>query len=157
MTSRSTPCITLSESNGKGGPFFMSLFTGKHLHANKWTEVPMNDEIISKVESMAKSERQPELNNGIFIFELTPGHELSFEEMELEEELMAEDDENLRHNNVEYEVDMNENQVNVISDDETTSDEEMYEAPDDEDIPYALDNNVIENDIEDDEVKFSEL
>ena len=135
----------------------MSLFTGKRLHANKWTEVPMNDEIISKVESMAKSERQPELNNGLFIFELTPGHELSFEEMELEEELMAEDDENLRHNNVEYEVDMNENQVNVISDDETTSDGEMYEAPDDEDIPYALDNNVIENDIEDDEVKFSEL
>ena len=43
----------------------MSMFTGKRLHANKWTEVLMNDEIISKVESMAKSERQPELNNGL--------------------------------------------------------------------------------------------
>ena len=43
MTSRSTPSIALSESNGKGGHYFMSLFSGKRIHGNKWTELPPDD------------------------------------------------------------------------------------------------------------------
>ena len=49
MSKRSTPAIALSESNGAGGFYFMSLYSGKRLHSNKWTELPPDEGIIQKV------------------------------------------------------------------------------------------------------------
>ena len=42
LSTRTEPCIALRDSNDAGGFYFMSLKTGKRLHANKWTEVPIS-------------------------------------------------------------------------------------------------------------------
>ena len=36
MESRTIPAIALRESNGVGGHYFMSLESGRPIHANKW-------------------------------------------------------------------------------------------------------------------------
>ena len=50
MKRRSVPAIALRESNDHGGFFFMSLHTGKRLHAYEWEELPIDDEVINRVE-----------------------------------------------------------------------------------------------------------
>ena len=52
-----------------GGGFFMLLITGKKLHAFKWVELPINDEIIEQVDSLAQAEKQPILSNGNVLIE----------------------------------------------------------------------------------------
>ena len=49
MTGRGIPAIALKPSNNCGGNYFMSLLSGKRIHAYKWTEVAIPDEVISKV------------------------------------------------------------------------------------------------------------
>ena len=51
----------------------MSLLTGKQLHAYNWTELPIDDYVIDRVEVLAKDENQPVMTNGYPIFERAPG------------------------------------------------------------------------------------
>ena len=73
MTSRTVPAIALKPSNQHGGSFFMSLLTGQRLHAYLWQELPISDEVINRVEELAKAENQPPLQNGELIFEWNIG------------------------------------------------------------------------------------
>ena len=52
MKARSVPCIALNRSNNAGGFYFMSLDTGKRHNSNQWEELPVTEEIISKVENL---------------------------------------------------------------------------------------------------------
>ena len=47
----------------------MSLATGKYLHALIWTEIPINDQVVSRVNYFFTKEKQPEMTNGYPIFE----------------------------------------------------------------------------------------
>ena len=50
MKTRSVPGIALSESNVKGGQYFMPLYTGKRIHAFGWKELLIHDDVIQRVE-----------------------------------------------------------------------------------------------------------
>ena len=69
LKARSVPAIALRPSNDWGGYFFMSLITGRKLHAYKWVELPINDEIIERVNVLALEEKQPILSNGTILVE----------------------------------------------------------------------------------------
>ena len=47
----------------------MSLITGKKLHAFKWAELPINEEVIERVDDLVRKEKQPILSNGTVIIE----------------------------------------------------------------------------------------
>ena len=51
----------------------MSLATIKQLHAFIWTELPINDQVISRVNDLATKENQPEMTKGYPIFKCIPG------------------------------------------------------------------------------------
>ena len=51
----------------------MSLATRKQLHAFIWTELPINDQVISRVNDLSTKEKQPEMTKGYPIFEWIPG------------------------------------------------------------------------------------
>ena len=51
----------------------MSLYSRKRLHAYNWTKVPIDDKVISRVEKLAKAEGQPQLVDGLPIFEWDVG------------------------------------------------------------------------------------
>ena len=58
ISTRTEPCVALRNSNDSGGHYFMSLKTGRRVHANKWTEVPTNQEIIDRVHRLAEGTKQ---------------------------------------------------------------------------------------------------
>ena len=45
MKRRSVPAIALNESNEAGGHYFMSLYTGKRIHAEDWDKQPIDDDV----------------------------------------------------------------------------------------------------------------
>ena len=67
MTSRTVPAIILRALNGVGGHYFMSLETGKRIHANKWTKMNIDINIINKVHQLADKEAQPWIHDEPFI------------------------------------------------------------------------------------------
>lgn len=69
MEARALPCIALKPSNKWGGCYMMSILTGKRIHAYKWTELPISNEVIDKVHELATEENQPELIDKIPLFE----------------------------------------------------------------------------------------
>ena len=73
MKARSVPAIALRRSNELGGHYFMSLHTGKQLHSYHWRELPITDEVIESVHSLATSENQPTLVDGEVTFECDIG------------------------------------------------------------------------------------
>ena len=73
MKSRSVPSIALGPSNEWGGHYFMSLYTGKRLHSYHWKSLPMDQEAIDRVTTLATAENQPALIDGMPIFEWNIG------------------------------------------------------------------------------------
>ena len=56
---RTVGAISLSPENERVRYNFMTLVTGKHLHAFIWTELPINDQIIQRVNYLATKENRP--------------------------------------------------------------------------------------------------
>ena len=73
MKRRAVPAISLGQSNRKGGHYFMSLNTGKRIHSYHWDKLPIPDEVIDRVEELAKEESQPLLTDKQPMFEWSPG------------------------------------------------------------------------------------
>ena len=63
----------------------MSLSTGKQLHCYQWTELPVPDHVVDRVEEMAALEDQPIMTNGP-IFEWGPGVPILYEDEATDEE-----------------------------------------------------------------------
>ena len=51
----------------------MSLVTGERLNRRSWTELPMDDVVIARVEAMALAQNQPLLKKTGPLFEWRPG------------------------------------------------------------------------------------
>ena len=51
----------------------MSLYMGKRIHRYHWDELPIDEHMIERVESMAKKEDQPIMNRGLPCFEWAHG------------------------------------------------------------------------------------
>jgi hypothetical protein len=73
MSRRSVPAIALNPSNMHGGHYFMSLYSGKRLHSYEWDELPIDDDVINRVEELATEEDAPIMTDGYPMFEWTPG------------------------------------------------------------------------------------
>ena len=44
--------IALRESHKYGGHFFMSIYTRKEIHSNDWVELPIEYEVVKRVEEL---------------------------------------------------------------------------------------------------------
>ena len=70
MNSRTVGAIILWVSNEHGTYYFMSLRTDRRLNSSQWTEFPITDELIDRVDNMAKKElQQPNTTTDIIVFE----------------------------------------------------------------------------------------
>ena len=81
MTSRGIPAIALKPSNDRGGCYFMSILTGKKIHAYQWHELPTPTEVIQQVHLLAKAEGRKKMTNGIPTFEWNIGDPIQDEEI----------------------------------------------------------------------------
>ena len=54
----------------------MSLHTGKRIHGFIWDELPIDEYVIERVESLATEQGQPLMSDGTPIFEWTPGQQI---------------------------------------------------------------------------------
>ena len=43
----------------------MSLHSGKHIHGYNWDELPIDDYVIERVESLAVEQEQPLMHEGV--------------------------------------------------------------------------------------------
>ena len=163
MIARSVPAIALVESNDLGGYYFMSLYSGKKIHAYEWNELPINDEVIAQVESLAAKEKQPKIIDKAPLFEWNTGVEIDdqpvedFDETEInendEEVIINEQQENIDVVEQGEDVEIEERDVpdNMVTDDETDDDK----VDEDEDLVFENDRlepiNEVESDSEDEE------
>ena len=53
MKARNIPVIALNKSNEQGCHHVMSSYARKPLHSYKWTEIPIDNVIIDRVEELA--------------------------------------------------------------------------------------------------------
>ena len=65
--------IALIPENERGGYYFMSLSTRKKLHDFILTEIPIYDQVISRVNNLATKEKNTQMTKGYPIFEWIPG------------------------------------------------------------------------------------
>ena len=68
LDARSVPAIALNSSNQHGGHYFMSLYSGKRIHSYEWKEVPIDEEVIERVEELATEEEATKMKRGYPIF-----------------------------------------------------------------------------------------
>jgi hypothetical protein len=76
MNSRSVLAIALEESNQNGGHYFMNLHSGKRIHSFEWTELPIDEDVISRVKDLATNEQvkgRPIIREQYPLFEWVPG------------------------------------------------------------------------------------
>ena len=60
MQRRTVGAICLGPSgNEQGGHYFMSLSTGQRLHRDRWTALPMPQDVINRVSNMGKQQKMP--------------------------------------------------------------------------------------------------
>ena len=64
----------------------MSLAIGKYFYAFIWTEIPISDQVTSRVNYLATKEKQPEMNKGYPIFEWIPGVLITYKDDETQSE-----------------------------------------------------------------------
>lgn len=58
MKCRAVPGVALRPSNSTGGHYFMSLYSSKRIHGYTWEELPIDEYVIERVESLAEGEKQ---------------------------------------------------------------------------------------------------
>ena len=71
--SRTLGAITLNPTgNSSGDYYFMSLATGRKIHRRSWTELPISEAAISRVEAIALEEGMPTVDEDNMISEYDP-------------------------------------------------------------------------------------
>ena len=83
----------------------MSLATRKQLHDFIWTELPINDQVISRVSDFSTKEKQPEMTKGYPIFEWIPVIPIT----DKDDETQSEEDELSSTHEDEHDDDITEN------------------------------------------------
>ena len=67
----------------------MSLYSGKRIHGYKWKTLPIDENVIARVEQMAEKEEQPIMNKGMPCFEWAPGMQIGEDPVEMEEQRLT--------------------------------------------------------------------
>jgi hypothetical protein len=140
MNRRGVPSIALNESNDHGGHYFMSLYTGKRLHSYEWTELPIDDDVVTTIKILARKEKGPVVKDKYPMFEWAPGVP------------MIDDVRDNVDNNNDNENDEEDNLPDlVINNDDSDSDSDEDESVDEqneEDNNDEINNNDNDNDNE---------
>ena len=68
LDARSVSAVALYPSNSHGGHYFMSLYSGERIHSYHWKEVPIDDDVIDRVEMLVEEEKAPEMVRGFPTF-----------------------------------------------------------------------------------------
>lgn len=163
MKPRSVPGIALGPSNEWGGQFFMSLFSGKRLHSYKYTELPIDDEVIRRVDELAKKEDQAEMPGGFPLFEwdigvpVTDAHneDIAGEagDVDTQENIIEYGDDNREGEAVQQlqehdSMEVDNGAPNIIEDEadveEVVPDPQQEGIPMERSIPYITDESSIE-------------
>ena len=75
LRARSLGAIALAPTgNAQGAYHFMSLATGHRISRHSWTELPMTDTAIARVEALASNERQPLIQASGLVVEWRADH-----------------------------------------------------------------------------------
>ena len=83
--SRSLGAITLSPTgNAQGDYYFMSLATGARLSRHQYTELPLSDTAIARVEAIALQEGRPLIQERGFLIEWRPDHPIDDSEYDFD-------------------------------------------------------------------------
>ena len=130
MRQRSVGAIALRPSNERGGFYFMSLNTGKLIHAFIWEQLPLDDHIIDRVTDLAEDEGAPLMNNGP-IFEWRPGIPVTIND---DEDILDEDDDS---DDEDYIPPLLQHGSDSDSDDDDDDDDTYNPSIDDVDVPFA--------------------
>ena len=69
--------------NANGDYYFLSLATGARISRHQWTELPITDTCIARVEALAKNEGQPLIQARGLVVEWRPGHLVDDDEYDL--------------------------------------------------------------------------
>ena len=163
MKSRKLPCISLGPSNEWGGHFFMSLYTGKKIHAYDWTELPIDKDVIDRVEELSTSENQPEIIDNLPLFEWRAGESILDDyDTTTESDLDIIEDEsgsqididfpqtNDNENNVDISLSMNDSENNFLNHDEDAG-QSLQDLG--HEMPISENDNEIEQAYEDMELR----
>ena len=152
MKGRSVPAIALRPSNEWGGHFFMSLLSGKQLHAYIFEELPINSEVISRVHELADQENQPELVNKQPVFQWSNGEVIG------DINISMEDAQNINSENADSDSDLSMSDSDNSSDNNNSenlsiseSDDESISESDNESDIDVLNLAESESDNEDDD------
>jgi hypothetical protein len=72
---RTVGAIALTATgNANGDYYFMSLATGARISRHNWTELPITNDAIARVEALAAAEGQPLIQEEGLVMEWRPGH-----------------------------------------------------------------------------------
>ena len=94
MKKRSISAIALRKSNNNSGYYFMNLHKGRCIHGYHWTELPIDDYVIFRVEKFAEDEKQPSMHDGMPNFEWSPGNRVEDDKFNNDEDLLVLEDYN---------------------------------------------------------------
>ena len=81
LRARSTGAIALTPTGNFNGNYnFMSLVTGALISRHSWTELPISDTAIARVEANAKNENQPLIQDSGLVIKWRPDHPIDDDE-----------------------------------------------------------------------------
>ena len=134
LSPRTEPCIALRDSYHNGGHYFMSLKTGKRIHGNKWSEVPIKKDVINIVHELASVPKQHWSSDSPLSFESEPGVKIN-EDIQIYNESSYNHD-TISHGNVEIDdrIRAATNNLNKI---ESVEDPPADEPTDDSDSTFV--------------------
>ena len=135
MKTRTIDAIATKPASGRRGYHFMSLKTGKRVHAMNWTELPMPDYVIERVHELASREGAPEFINGGPLFEFAPGVPVDDEDEDEHDDSDNDSDEEYLYDSAEESDsdDDNNDDDDNDGDGDDSGDEDEDESSDDED------------------------
>ena len=159
--------------NTQGSYYFLSLDTGARVTRQQWTELPITQAVIDRVEELAEQQDQP-LIDGELVFEWAPNMPIIDDNNEVpndNDDLLNDDESDGELEEGEEETDdgnsddsdPNENDVESSSDEPPASDEDdddeppMVSTTDDEDNDDDNDNDDDHGEIEEEEGAHSEM
>ena len=127
--------------NDRGSYYFMSLDTGKCIHSTQWTEIPITNEVIQRVEEIVEENGMEPLVDEELIFEWEPGRPI---EMNYQEDVIPNND--IVNNHIAPLPRLLDQESNSDSDYEEDKDY-IYSSDEDvnEEISLEDDNTDIEN------------
>ena len=88
LRARSTGAIALTPTgNASGDYYFMSLATGAVISKHSWTELPITETAIARVEAIALNENQPLVQDSGLVIEWRPNQPIPDNEYDFDYEL----------------------------------------------------------------------